>query len=112
MEVRKERRDRHNASFSRNFALLGIVEVMNCCIHCRFSDNSFANIGGGEIKKTNNFRIFFVKKFGNGNKHYILNHKKIIGLQKNRGTDAQHSRPPARYYEKKVLLTLSRNSRR
>ena len=35
-------------------------------------------------------------------------------LQKNesRGTDAQHSRPPARYYEKKVLLTLSKDSRR
>ena len=33
-------------------------------------------------------------------------------MQKKRGTDALHGRSPARYYEKKVLLTLSRNSRR
>ena len=36
--IANERKDRHNASFSRNCALLGIVEVMNCSIHCRFSD--------------------------------------------------------------------------
>ena len=62
MECRNKRKDRHNVSFSRNCALLGIVEVMNYSIHCRFSDIFFANIGGGVIKKPNKFPTFFTKK--------------------------------------------------
>lgn len=41
-------------------------------------------------------------------KHYILNQKNqkknFMELQKKRGTDALHSRSPARYCEKKVLF--------
>lgn len=41
-------------------------------------------------------------------KHYILNQKKsekkFHGIAKKRGTDALHSRSPARYCEKKVLF--------
>ena len=49
-------------------------------------------------------------------KYYILNQKKsekkFHGIVKKWGTDALHGRPPAQYYEEKVLLTLSRDSRR
>ena len=61
MECRNERKDRHNASFSRNCALLGIVEVMNCSIHCRFSD-IFCKYRG-VIKKPNKYPTFITKNY-------------------------------------------------